>query len=400
MLSFSRDVRLANMTLTTQITEDLKRLGRLAANITDAHTCAIFLPTSLFFPSNSPAPSQLQSRTMFTRGTGHTRTGGEQLEQRGIPTTSITTSRSTVIQHHSSPIELKRVVSEEPTSTEPRSIDLVAMQSLSSRCVGDLRLQVGVGLLGWVAEHGRPIHIAPFDLDSTSLGLYSESEPIKCLAAVPIPIQMPTSLGVDRETPARLGVLMCDSKKAFSFTKMQIKHLEELAPIIGRFVFWAYRPEPTSEGDSSWGSFVARSQRLSDAIGSASIEILRVQMSNLQQIEDGLGISAAITRSEQFVRLLQQALPPHFPLTKLTSAEVLITVDNMMSSFFQNKIKVLAERLMEGSVPFSIQITSHAAGAVHGNGHKEKKLDIDAVVRQRMLAIHSNQSVVSGGNRA
>jgi hypothetical protein len=388
------------MTLTTHITEDLKRLARLAANITDAHTCAILLPTSLSFPQNSPSLAKSQSSASHAHGVAHSRGGGEQVEQRGIPTTSITTLRGAVVQHPSSPIELKRVVSEELGSAEPRSIDLVALQSLSSRSLGDVRLQVGVGLLGWVAEHGRPIHIAPFDLDSTSLGLYSENEPIKCLAAVPIPIQIPSALGVDRQAPAQFGVLMCDSKKAFSFTKIQIKHLEELAPIIGRLVFWAHRPQPTAEGDSSWSSFVTRSQRLADAIGVTSVEILRVQMSDLQQIEDVLGVSAAITRSEQFVRLLQQALPPHFPVTKLASAEVLITVDNMMSNFFQNKIKILAERLAEGAVPFNIQITSHAQNASHVRSPKDKKLDIDAVVRQRMLAVHSNQSVVSGGNRA
>lgn len=388
------------MTLTTHITEDLKRLARLAANITDAHTCAIFLPTSLSFPQGSTSPTNAQSTRSITHSQGNHRTRIDQTEPRGIPTTSITTLRGSVVQHPSTTIELKRVVSEEQPTSEPRSIDLVALQSLSSRSLGDVRLQVGVGLLGWVAEHGRPIHISPFDLDSTSLGLYSENEAIKCLAAVPIPIQMPTALGVDRQAPARFGVLMCDSKKAFSFTKVQIKHLEELAPIIGRLVFWAHRPQPTAEGDTSWSSFVTRSQRLSDAIGVTSVEILRVQMSNLQQIEDVVGVSAAITRSEQFVRLLQQALPPHFPVTKLASAEVLITVDNMMSNFFQNKIKILAERLTEESVPFTIQITSHASNAAIARGSKDKKLDIDAVVRQRMLAVHSNQSVVSGGNRA
>jgi hypothetical protein len=253
-------------------------------------------------------------------------------------------------------------------------------------------------LIGWVAEHGRPIHIAPFDLDSSTLGLYSENEGIKCLVAVPIPIQLSSPLSGDREAPQLFGVLMCDSKKAFSFSKIQVKHLEELAPAIGRLVFWAHRPQPMQEGDSSWSSFTSRTQRLADAIGLNSIEVLRIRMSNLDSIEEKLGVSVALQRSEQFVRLLQQALPPHFPVTKLASAELLIAVDNMMSTFFQNKIKVLAERLTEHDVPFTINTTVHrstGAGSLKG-----KSIDIDAVLRQPVLTVHSNQSVVSGGRRA
>ena len=389
------------MTLSTQIHEDVKRLARLAANIMDAHTCAIFLPTSLLTPQFAPTgltdepasplvTTQASSLMREVEGNAHPHEGGTINTLRGTSVSPSAVTKKT--------IELKKVVSDPLPPPQAKSIDLVALQSLSSRAYTDVRLQVGVGLIGWVAEHGRPIHIAPFDLDSSTLGLYPENEGIRCLVAVPIPIQLASPLSGERDAPQLFGVLMCDSKKAFSFSKIQVKHLEELAPAIGRLIYWAHRPQPTQEGDSSWSSFTSRTQRLADAIGANSIEILRIEMTNLETIEEKLGVSVALQRSEQFSRLLQQALPPHFPVTKLASAELLVAVDNMMSTFFQNKIKVLAERLNEQGVPFLINTTVHRST---GSGTlKGKHLDIDAVLRQPVLAVHSNQSVVSGGRRA
>lgn len=235
-----------------QIREDLKKLAKLAANVSDAHTCVIFLPTGLL-TSGSPL------KTLETPPPPH------------IPS-SILANNDT--------IELKKIFQLGPELTIG-SIEMVAVQSLSTSVVRDCRIQVGNGLLGWVSENSRSIHVAPFDMDSSVLGIYSETETLKSLAAVPIP--MPAENPNDRNFS---GVLMCDSKKAFSFTKLQIKHLEDIATLISRLLYWTVfkkrRPQPSRRG-------IASSRRppnwetLSDRTLSSSSAFIRKPSLNLRR---------------------------------------------------------------------------------------------------------------------
>jgi hypothetical protein len=326
-----------------QIREDLKKLARLGANISEAHTSAIFLPTGLIDRS---APSAGSS------GDGEA----------------------------------------------TRSIELVAVQSLSQGLSRDCRIQVGGGLLGWVAQHGRSIHVAPFDLDSSTLGLYSDAEAIKSLVAVPIPMPSGESEGrISSPTPA--GVLMCDSRRAVSFTKVQIKHLEDLAVQVSRLLFWALVKRDTTSVESSWESFRLKLDQLADAIGAQSIEIIRISVATFAQVERECGVSAAVQQSEQFMRLVQQALPPHFPLVRLPNGDILIALDNMMSAFFQHKLKTLANHLNSGARPFSVSLQGFPARLARAQG-----FDLDLILQQRPSAAATSTkaapSVVVGGNRA
>lgn len=326
----------------SQIREDLKKLARLGANISEAHTCAIFLPTGIVEAGSlSKASDDLET---------------------------------------------------------PRSIELVAVQSLSQGLSRDCRIQVGGGLLGWVAQHGRTIHVAPFDLDSATLGLYSEPEALKSLVAVPIP--MPSDAPEGRvAAPAPGGVLMCDSRKAFSFTKVQIKHLEDLAIQVSRLLFWALVKRDPTAVESSWESFRVKLDQLSDAIGAQSIEIIRVAVGTFSQVERECGVSAAVQQSEQFIRLVQQALPPHFPLVRLPNGDILVALDNMMSAFFQHKLKTLANHLSSATRPFAVTLQGFPARTARAQG-----FDLDLILQQRPSAATTSTKAVSpivvGGNRA
>lgn len=343
------------MTSITQLREDLKRLARLAANISEAHTCALFLPTGLLTASG---------------GTGHSSgaLGGT--------------------------IELKTVVQPGAHAGAHRSsaasVELVAVHSLSTNIVRDCRIQVGSGLLGWVAEHGRPIHIAPFDMDSSSIGLYTDTEALKSLVA--LPVSMPTE---HADVHKGNGVLMCDSRKAFSFTKLQVKHLEDLAAEVSRLLFWALFKRETTTTETSWESFIVRAEQLAGAIGLESIEVLRVTLDSYADLEQRAGTTTAVQQSEQFVRLVQQALPPHFPMTRLPDGDLLVAVDNMMSAFFQTKIRTLADHISDPAKPFSISIRGYAARSGRSRG-----LDIDAILQQRPAVVKSVTQKAVGGARA
>ncbi len=348
------------MTLTSQLKEDLKRLTRLAANVADAHTCALFLPTGLLSTSTSlltPVSNQVA----------------------GSPITTVT----------SGTIELRRVV-ESPVTARLRSIEMVAAHSLAPTLARDCRIQVGSGLLGWVAEHGRPIHIAPFDADSSTLGIYADSEQLKSLAALPVP--MPAEY---RDAQQCHGVLMCDSKRPFPFTKTQVKLLEDVTTEISRVLFWALFKRESTSMESSWEGFTARAEGLASAIGNDSVEFLRIAVETFADMERDVGVSGAVRRSDQFFRLVQQALPPHFPVTRLPQGDILIALDNMMSAFFQNKIQTLVKHLSDEQKGFGVSIAVFAT-----KGSRGRSLDIDSILQPKTISAKEEPQKALGGIRA
>lgn len=347
------------MTLPNQLKDDLKRLTRIAANLTEAHSCVLFLPTGL---RQQP---ELLSASEFSAAAP---VAADQ-PPHGIVSRRTTTSAGTPPPQGA--IQLKRIV-EAPTAPQKLlSIELVAAHTNSSSLVRDCRIQVGSGLLGWVAEQGRPMHIAPFETESSSLGIYSEPEQLRSLAALPVP--MPSEY---RDAESCFGVLVCDSKRATPFSKVQMKLLEDLSTEISRLLFWALFKVPHSAVESSWESFLARTENLGSAIGVNSIEFLRVGMPCLSELEQRGGVSATVRMSEQFFRLVQQALPPHFPIVRLPQGEILIALDNMMSAFFKTKLHALAKHMAEEFKGFGVAIHSFAARAHRGRG-----LDIDAILQ-------------------
>jgi len=351
-----------------QIREDLKKLAKLAANVSEAHTCTIFLPTGLLTASHHQRSHENTSLALAEHGV----------------LTSITAPAN-----QSDTIELKKVFQLGP-DVAVGSIEMVANHSASSHLVRDCRIQVGNGLIGWVAENARSIHVAPFDMDSSVLGIYTETEPLKSLVAVPIP--MPTE---NPNVRTFSGVLMCDSRKSFSFTKPQVKHLEELATLISRLLYWTIFKKEATSTESSWDSFLTKANQLSEVIGHDSIELVRISVDSFPDIETAHGVSHAVQQSEQFIRLIQQALPPHFPLVRLPNGDILVALDNMMTTFFQNKIRTLANHLNEQVNPFVIRIQNFSAKACRVRG-----FDIDAILRSMPASTTSTIGKVVGGSRA
>jgi|GEM_PF-1989455 len=355
----SRQSLAPNMTLNNSLKEDLKRLSRLAASLTDSHSCALFLPTGLV--KAEPRPSK--------------------------PTNKFTSTQPNPLNKGSA-IELRRVIdTQEPSNFQ--SIDLVTAHSISDSLCRDCRIQVGNGLLGWVAQYGRPIHMSPFDGDSMTLGIYSESVQLKSLAALPIPI--PFEATNDQRS---YGVLMCDNTRSLSFTKQQIKHLEDLTTEISRLLFWALCKQDRASAGNSWDSFVARVEDLGAAIGNKSIEFLRLTSTSFPDIERVAGVSEAVKHSEQFLRLIEQTLPPHFPVIRLPQGDIVIALDNMMSAFFQNKVHALIQQHGDRFSAFKVSITAFST-SLDGN-----RLNIDAVLQTKNITSKQEPHKALGGRRA
>lgn len=265
------------------IRDDLARLARFGANITDAHSCFIFLPLALLAPSTHSSGSLLL-------------------------------------------------------------LELGGVHSLSNDIDPRCRIAVDCGLVGWVARHGRSVHVSPFEHESRTLGIYTSDQELKSFIAVPLPLTRESA----KESN---GVLACDSKKSFAFSKLQGKLLEDLAREIVRLV--ELTRTPAAHGSSDWRGFLARSQALCQALGTEAVEILRLTPSPFHALEAAVGAGRAIEMYEQVVRLIEQALPPHFPLFHLPNGELAIALDRMMSGFYENKISALVTHFSAGKYPLS-----------------------------------------------
>jgi len=269
---------------------DLARLARFGANIADAHSCFIFLSSRLLgLGGGSDATANASS--------SHLDSSGEDL------------------------------------------LVLGGFHSLSTDVFRECVLPRGSGLIGWVAKHNRSIHVSPFERDSRTLGVYSIDQQLKSFIGIPIPLSV-AGRG-ESESGISVGVVACDSKKAFAFSKVQGKLLEDLAREIARHVDLAMVCEARSSFEVSWDTFLARGEQLLAALGVGSVDVVRLRPVNAAALERSLGLGEAIAVFERTARLVEQALPPHAPLVRLPSGEMLFVVDNMMSSFYEGKIRAI-----------------------------------------------------------
>jgi len=186
---------------------------------------------------------------------------------------------------------------------------------------------------------------------------------------------------------------MCDSTKAEGFSNSEVKALEHFSVIIQRLLFWALRAESGAHVETSWERFKQKTAELGDAIGHSSIEILRIRLESLRTLEVSGGVSLAVQMSEQFFRLAQQAIPPHFPCVRLPDGDVAVAVDNMMSSFFQQKLQTLANHLGAPEMPFQIGIECYRAKVASGG-----QCNVDTTLQQVPVSIRNSNNL--GGVRA
>ncbi len=283
------------------IKRELARLARFGANIVDAHSCFILMPSAVF--------------DMFAAAL---RLGTPHMQQ----------------------------------SYRADVLELGGFHSLSNEILPGCVIPRETGLIGWVAKHNRPIHVSPFEHDSRTLGVYAKDQQLKSFLGIPVPFHSP-----DSTAEVHTGVIACDSKKAFAFSKLQGKLLEEFALEVAEFVSLCLGQRQSNESETSWGGFIARAQQLADALSMNSIEVLRMRLPSLPEVEKRLGTLAMIEKYEQVQRLIQQALPPHFPLTRLPNGELILILDNMMTSFYEAKIAAICKHVSAGSTEIFVEFS-------------------------------------------
>ncbi len=151
---------------------------------------------------------------------------------------------------------------------------LTAYQSLSDNIIQDASIQIGHGLIGWVAKHEQQATAKNFRYNTKTLQFYSIDENIKSIAAVPI-------FSGDR----LLGVLSADSKHEYVFTDKKIKLLMEFSELFSKVI---------THGDSN-------SRRHTEA----------VSVNTLSEIAEKAATCEKVSELAKMIRLSVCGMIPH-----------------------------------------------------------------------------------------
>ena len=294
------------MTRFSNLKQDLSRLAAFGLNIADAHSCFILVPSL----ASSNRENSNRENSIFENSASLNSTSANT-EQRSI------------------------------SSESHQFIEIGGVCSLSQEVVGNAKIFLDSGLIGWVAKHGKSIHVSPFEHDSRTLGVYSSDQQLKSFIGIPIAIGETDFAGKAEYT----GVIACDSKKSFAFSKVQGKLLEDLAREVANTISLHLRVAATSTQQPSWDVFLERACTLGHSLGVLSLEILRIHQNDFENLERAVGTMKAIELTRQAQRLIQQALPPLYPSLLLPNGDIIVALDTMMSTLIENKIRALCQHL-------------------------------------------------------
>ncbi len=268
---------------------DLCRLAQFGANISDAHSCFIFLPHQLVASSVT----------------------GQRPSNEGI-------------------------------------VELFACHTLSNAIVKGCRIPTDSGLIGWVARHHRSIHVSPFEHDSRTLGIYGNDQRLKSFIGIPVPLGNLMGDEGASSAPRLSGVLACDSKKSFAFSKLQGKLLEDLAREVAHETFLRLQTLQSGANTCDWDRFLFKVDEIAASLGAQSLEVLRLTLENFVDIERRIGTGAAIELLGQIQRLIEQSLPPNYPRYTLPCGDLILVLDQMMTGFVENRIRAMCEHVGSG----------------------------------------------------
>ena len=268
----------------------------------------------------------------------------------------------------------------------------VAWQTMAPQSVQYDPLSFDHGLIGWVAKNKKPIHVSPFERDSKILGMYKEDLQLKSCMGVPVHIGEHNQVA---------GVLNVDSKKAFAFSKLQGKLLEDIAEECTALISLHASTAKAKDSKTDFSQFKRVSQELISHIGIESVAVLRTRASNFSQVETELGLASATQLFESFSRLVQQALPPKYPMYVTPTGDLLCIVDSMMVDSYTNKFLVISEHpSLRGRNGVGFSLDFRARSFMRG----ERQSSLEALIHQTAfipepLVATSTQTVIEEPRR-
>lgn len=109
-----------------------------------------------------------------------------------------------------------------------------------------------------------------------------------------------------------------------------------LSTTIGQIV----KSIPENRATGNYLEFSRSVEDLEKKLGLGEVAILRLKSPNFNKLEDKFGTQIASNKYEQAKRLVQQILPPQFPINQLPNGDLLIAVDKLMVEHIVSKIAV------------------------------------------------------------
>ena len=265
---------------------------------------------------------------------------------------------------------------------------VLEIKGLSSEQKIDLKhkSKVGTGIIGWVAKTQEKAKISPFQHSSRALGFYPQDTEVKSIIALPIILNQGLSENTNSEKIQEdqiSGVLYCDSPELDYFAKESENCLEHSAELVSRIASLEAHAQHEQVDNLDFETFRHCSEKLLLQLGHHSVEIMRIRLSNSKEIEETIGFENFLGLFQKIQRLIQQALPTHYPTLHCPNGETLIVLDNMMSKMYENKIRIIANQLSPENVALDYSITKHSI--------RNKKLNS---IDDLFAALSTNQEAV------
>jgi len=254
---------------------------------------------------------------------------------------SLSQLTSNALDSHSTFIFLPQEILSRIRGTRSNSDQLVlaAQHSLSDQTLNTCTLSANHGLIGWTATHKEMIHVSPFEQRSSTLGIYRKEQSLKSFAACPIYIE-----GERYQVEDQVGVLACDSKKAYAFSDVQLKLLQDFALQISR----ALRPHMASESHFrrrfAWEDFCDKAEVLWKQHHPTNLSAIRIKLKT-DSLARFLGQNPhqVFSAHERLYEMISLCLPEDSPALQLPNGGVCLLFSNSKSANFLRKI----ERIME-----------------------------------------------------
>ncbi len=238
---------------------------------------------------------------------------------------------------------------------DEKLLELQAFASQEKNFNTKITVGINSGIIGYVARHRKAIHISPFDKDSKHIGIYYTDEKLKSILALPIVLD---------NFSDQTGVLLCDSKKAFAFSKLQCSILNKLTGQISTLYNLSSLVTPTAK-KQDWASFIKKSEKIIDTLTPNCVDILRMKLTNLEDAEAKIGSGKIIAVTEAIERLMIQCIPPQSTTFKLPLGDIVIILDNMMTGHIEKKILSIVKRVsLSQKVELKIEFTKRSCRAL------------------------------------
>ena len=215
------------------------------------------------------------------------------------------------------------------------SLNLISYASDEKIKNSKISININSTIIGYVARHKKAIHISPFDRDSKHIGIDYTDTKLQSILALPIMID---------EYNDVIGVIFCDSTDTFAFSKKQCIILNELTSQIIN-IYKLYNESQTINKKLDWNSFIKKSNEMIATLKPSCVDILRIKLTNLEEIEAHLGTGKTISIIEIIEKLIAQSIPPESTMFRLPSGDIVVILDNMMTGHIENKILAIVRRI-------------------------------------------------------